>query len=270
MPLKKIVFSEIEKNLFTCFSSINDVCFGKSQPLNMALYNKIKNEIHQRLESKGQKWGAYTSMELVKKYKQQGGRYAGDNSQSKLKQWIDEKWTDQHGRECGAKTTPGDTVKYCRPEIRVNRTTPVTRKEMSSSQYKKALEEKKSVGMGKTSKSIKRNPLKKIKRKKFIFQGGKCNLQAAPGTFKSEKPLYRPYKSDKSNKKGMVYVMKNGSKKIIYFGDSNMQDFTQHHDEKRNKNYCSRSGGITNAEGNLTKNNKNSANYWARSCLWNC
>ena len=85
----------------------------------------------------------------------------------------------------------------------------------------------------------------------------------------NEKPLYKPKKSTKSGKKMMVYVMKNGKKKLIHFGDANMKDFTQHKDETRRKSYLARSGGIRNKEGNLTKNDKNSANYWSRKVLWN-
>ena len=95
-------------------------------------------------------------------------------------------------------------------------------------------------------------------------------LNSPPADFKTKKPLYRPYKSSKAGKKGMVYVMKDGSKKIIHFGLSSMQDYTQHKDKDRRKNYCSRSGGITDKNGKLTKNNKNSANYWSRKILWSC
>jgi hypothetical protein len=86
--------------------------------------------------------------------------------------------------------------------------------------------------------------------------------------FKKNKPLYKPRKSTNSKKKGMVYVMKNGSKKLIHFGDSSMKDFTQHGNEKRRKSYLARSGGIKNKQGKLTKNDKNSANYWSRKENW--
>ena len=82
------------------------------------------------------------------------------------------------------------------------------------------------------------------------------------------KPLYTPIKSTKKGKKMMVYVMKDGKKRLIHFGDSNMQDFTQHKDEARRKSYLARSGGIRNKQGKLTKNDKNSANYWSRKILW--
>ena len=86
--------------------------------------------------------------------------------------------------------------------------------------------------------------------------------------FKKNKPLYKPVKSDRKGKKGMVYVKKDGKKRLIHFGDSNMKDFTQHKDKKRQKSYLARSGGIRNKEGKLTKNDKNSANYWSRRVNW--
>jgi len=94
-------------------------------------------------------------------------------------------------------------------------------------------------------------------------------LNSAPANFKTDKPLYKPYKSNKSGKKGMVFVRgKEGNKRLIHFGDSNMQDFTQHKDKKRRASYLARSGGIRDKSGNLTKNNKNSPNYWSRKILW--
>ena len=93
-------------------------------------------------------------------------------------------------------------------------------------------------------------------------------LSKAPSNFKTNKPLYKPYKSTNPKKKGMVYVMRDGQKKLIYFGDASMEDFTQHKDEKRRKNYLRRSAGIKNKEGKLTANNKNYANYYSRTILW--
>ena len=93
-------------------------------------------------------------------------------------------------------------------------------------------------------------------------------LTKAPSNFKTNKPLYKPYKSTNPKKKGMVYVMRDGKKKLIYFGDSSMEDFTQHKDKERRKNYLRRSAGIKNKDGQLTANNKNYSNYWAREILW--
>ena len=87
-------------------------------------------------------------------------------------------------------------------------------------------------------------------------------------TFKEKKPLYKPRTSTKSGKKGMVYVMKNGKKRLIHFGDANMKDFRQHKDPARRKSYLARSGGIRDKSGRLTAKNKNTANYWSRKILW--
>ena len=95
-------------------------------------------------------------------------------------------------------------------------------------------------------------------------------LSSASEVWKKNKPLYKPVRSSKAGKKGMVYVKsKTGGKKLIHFGDSNMSDFTKHKDSARRKNYLERSGGIRDKSGKLTANNKNSANYWARTKLWN-
>ena len=86
--------------------------------------------------------------------------------------------------------------------------------------------------------------------------------------FRRNKPLYKPRKSTNPKKKGMVYVMKNGAKRLIHFGDNSMSDYTKHKDPKRRANYLARSGGITNKQGKKTANDKNSANYWSRTQNW--
>ncbi len=93
-------------------------------------------------------------------------------------------------------------------------------------------------------------------------------LSSAPADFKTNKPLYKPYKSTSKGKKGMVFVKKDGGKRLIHFGDSSMSDMTKHKDPKRQKSYLARSGGIRNKEGKLTANDKNSANYWSRKTNW--
>jgi len=86
----------------------------------------------------------------------------------------------------------------------------------------------------------------------------------------ADKPLYKPFKSSKAGKKMSVYVKgPTGNKKLIHFGDSNMQDFRQHKDPKRRASYLARAKGIKDKNGNLTYKNKNSANYWSVRVLWN-
>lgn len=77
-------------------------------------------------------------------------------------------------------------------------------------------------------------------------------------------PCNQPMKSWRPGKKKVVKACANGQERIVHFGDSSMQDFTQHRSKKRRESYCARSGGIKGGEGKL------SANYWARKVLWSC
>ena len=81
------------------------------------------------------------------------------------------------------------------------------------------------------------------------------------------KPLYKPFKAPKSSKYKMkVYVKKRGKKKLIGFG---LKGYRHNYSKKAREAYLKRSAGIKDKSGRLTKNNKNSANYWARKVLWN-
>jgi len=88
------------------------------------------------------------------------------------------------------------------------------------------------------------------------------NLKSAPASFKTDKPMYKPYKSSKAGKDGMVYVKgKGGGKRLLHFGDSSMANNTS---KEAKKSYMARSAGITNKSGKKTATDKNSANYWSR------
>jgi hypothetical protein len=91
------------------------------------------------------------------------------------------------------------------------------------------------------------------------------------------KKLYTPFVSNAKNKKYSVYVLKDGKKKLIHFGDSRMQQFKDklghysnldHGDKERRKRYLARAKGIKDKNGNLTWKNKNSANYYSIKYLW--
>jgi len=91
------------------------------------------------------------------------------------------------------------------------------------------------------------------------------------------KQLYKPFKSKAKGKKYSVYVIKNGKKRLINFGDSNMQQYKDkggvyssknHLDPVRRKSYLARAKGIKNKEGKLTWKDKNTANYWSVHYLW--
>jgi hypothetical protein len=83
-----------------------------------------------------------------------------------------------------------------------------------------------------------------------------------------DKPLYKPFKSTAKNKKYSVYVMKNGKKRLIHFGDKRYGQFKDkigeyskldHNDPKRRKAYYSRHGKAKD---------KNTAKYWSHKILW--
>ena len=71
-----------------------------------------------------------------------------------LRRWFKEKWTDEKGNPCGSKKNRG--VKKCRPSKRISGKTVKTWGEMSSSEKRKAVAEKKRVGMGKRTSQIRR------------------------------------------------------------------------------------------------------------------
>lgn len=85
---------------------------------------------------------------------------------------------------------------------------------------------------------------------------------------------YEYEKSDRKNKKLKVLV----DGKTIHFGDTRYQQFKDktgiwkeldHNDDKRRKNYLTRTANIKNKAGKLTANDPSSANYHARRILWN-
>tara|TARA_Y100000004_G_scaffold191610_2_gene250696 strand:+ start:1135 stop:1392 length:258 start_codon:yes stop_codon:yes gene_type:complete len=71
-----------------------------------------------------------------------------------LKRWFKEKWKDEKGNPCGSSKNKG--VKKCRPSKKVSSKTPRTWSSLSKSQRAKAVAEKKRVGMGKRTSSIRK------------------------------------------------------------------------------------------------------------------
>ena len=81
--------------------------------------------------------------------------------------------------------------------------------------------------------------------------------------------LYTPFKSTAKNKKYSVYVLKDGKRRLIHFGDSRYGQFRDklghyshldHKDEARRQAFYRRHGGVSR--------DKNSALYWAQKVLW--
>ena len=84
---------------------------------------------------------------------------------------------------------------------------------------------------------------------------------------------YNYLKSTRSNKKLMTVVRG----KIVHFGDSSMQQYTDktgiwkhkdHKDKKRQKSYLARAKGIKNKNGDLTYRDPTSPNWHSVRILW--
>lgn len=76
------------------------------------------------------------------------------------------------------------------------------------------------------------------------------------------KPKRAPASSDK---KMRVLAKKGDEIKVVEFGQ---RGYKHDHNEKAKKSYLARSAGIRDKSGRLTKDDKFSANYWARKILW--
>jgi len=81
---------------------------------------------------------------------------------AQLKRWFKEKWIDvRTGKPCGRTKGDGRGVPYCRPSKRVSSKTVKTSGEMSASEKRKKIAEKKRLGQpaGKPRrvKNVKRN-----------------------------------------------------------------------------------------------------------------
>ena len=80
-----------------------------------------------------------------------------------LRRWFKEEWIDvRTGKPCGRRKGEKRGVPYCRPKKRVSSATPKTASEMSSSEKRKKIAEKKRLGQPKG----KPRRVKSVKRRK--------------------------------------------------------------------------------------------------------
>lgn len=64
-----------------------------------------------------------------------------------LKRWFKEKWVDvRSGKPCGRQAGEKRGTPYCRPSKRVSKKTPVTAKELTPSQKRSRIAQKKRLG----------------------------------------------------------------------------------------------------------------------------
>jgi hypothetical protein len=75
----------------------------------------------------------------------------------------------------------------------------------------------------------------------------------------------KPISSDKKDKKMMVLAKKGDEVRLVHFGQKGYQ---HNYSPEAKQNYLTRSAGIRNKSGQLTKDDPFSPNYWARKVLW--
>ena len=121
--------------------------------VNKSLYAKIKAELRRNLKP-GQRWGAYTSGQLVRQYKARGGTYSGPKKKrrrksrgaSPLSRWYREKWVDACAypkiKPCGRDDAKKGRLTYCRPLHRVSSATPSTVKEIGRQELRRRCRKK--------------------------------------------------------------------------------------------------------------------------------
>lgn len=141
------------------------------------LYIKIRNKVKNRVKV----WpSAYASGQVVKAYKDAGGRYRGKKpsaDKAPLDRWYTEKWvnvckpkTGGGYEKCGRKQSKIKDYPYCRPSVRVNAKTPTTVGEIKSKYGKQKLEE-----------------LCKKKRNQALPKGGKARRISPKETRRTKK-----------------------------------------------------------------------------------
>ena len=80
-----------------------------------------------------------------------------------LKRWFKEEWIDvRTGKPCGRRAGEKRGVPYCRPKKRVSSATPKTASEMSASEKRRKITEKRKLGQP----AGKPRRVKSVKRKK--------------------------------------------------------------------------------------------------------
>ena len=129
------------------------------KPINTKLYNKIKKRVKRTVK----RWpSAYASGQLVRQYKQKGGKYkcarkgkyslsrkgrkrSRKNAFGSLDRWFKERWVNVCKKglpACGRKKSSSKNYPYCRPLKRINSKTPRTVKELSRSEIKRRCSKK--------------------------------------------------------------------------------------------------------------------------------
>ncbi len=84
-----------------------------------------------------------------------------------------------------------------------------------------------------------------------------------------DKKLYKPFPSKSKNKKFSVYVMKDGKRRLIHFGQKGAPDWrSRTASSAQRKSYRARASGIKKRDGTRAIDDKNSPAYFSYHYLW--
>lgn len=112
----------------------------------------MKDSCYKKVKAQYDVFPSARASQAIAKCRKASGNVKKTAKGSELKRWEKEKWVDTRtGKACGA----GGKNEYCRPTKRVNKETPKTKSEMSSSELKRKKDEKSRVGMGKRVSNVK-------------------------------------------------------------------------------------------------------------------
>jgi len=117
-------------NLFDEFKLSCCVSTIMSSPTDPTLYARVKRNVSKRY---GETTSVFRSMAIVKEYVKRGGTYKGKKRPSLTKKWLQEEWIDVLSHLKGLKKNCGEGKRRqhaCRPSKRVDRSTPLTIREV--------------------------------------------------------------------------------------------------------------------------------------------
>jgi hypothetical protein len=186
-------------------------------PKNKKLYNNIVKKAKKKFSA----WpSAYASGWVVKEYKRQGGKYIGSkpSKNSGLQRWFEEKWINvcklPKKVPCGRPNSKLSDWKkkypYCRPSIKINKSTPIIASKLTTKQINSRCKQKKTNPSQRITRRKSRKPSKV--RKQSRRKSRKSSKVRKQSRKKSRKPSKARKQSRKKSRKPSK-VRKQSSKK---------------------------------------------------------
>lgn len=106
----------------------------------------MKDACYKKVKAQYDVFPSARASQAIAKCRKASGSVRKTSEGTSLKRWEKEKWTDTRtGKPCGA----GGKNEYCRPKVKVSKSTPKTISEISPSKLASKKAEKSRVGMGK-------------------------------------------------------------------------------------------------------------------------